>query len=95
MFADWDARRYFQQYELVIDRYIGQPILSADSLCFLRVSVSADVGCCIRQSGIIYRQAFTGSSVSLETLQEMAEQKTNPVWQHFTECSSSPVFNIC
>ena len=55
-----------------------------------------DVSCCVRQSGIIYRQASTGSSMLLETLQEMAEQKTNPVWQHFPEnCSTSPVFNIC
>ena len=81
---------------LVIDRYIGRPILSADFLCFLRVWAGADAGYCVRRSGIIYRQASAGSSVLLETLQEMAEQKTNPVWQHLTKhCSTSPVFSIC
>ena len=79
------------------DRPIHRPAdIIGRFLRFLRVSASADAGCCVRRSGIIYRHASTGSSVLLETLQEMAEQKTNPVWQHFTEqCSTSHVFNIC
>ena len=78
---------------VVIDRYISPPILSSDFFPFLCVSASANAGCCVRRSDIIYRQASTGSSVLLEKLQEMAEQKSNPVWQHFTEhCSTSPFF---
>ena len=38
-------------------------------LHFLRVSALADPGCCVRRSGIIYRQASIGSSMLVETLQ--------------------------
>ena len=74
----------FLDYVVVIDWYIGWPILSADFCVFyvyrhwpMRPAAFAD-------------PASTGGSVLLETLQEMAEQKTDRVCGSISQSTVLP-----